>query len=190
MDLAYHVTRFATRFRSPSVADNLNVMGQPAVHYELNATQTALGTMAGNVNLPRFLETTLPVPLMVPGSGMDPAPDGTQVAKSVLFDQRFRELNSAIPEGQESSDPTFSAVVPAQNREVEEGGAGNYLANELFYRIAWRRTQRNTTLRVGHLQVPKLQSDAAGRTPLFDAHRVKYFVDTIVDVLRDILPGI
>jgi pyrrolidone-carboxylate peptidase len=189
-DLSFHVTRFATRFRSPSVADNVNVMGQPAVHYELNATQTALGTMAGNVNLPRFLETTLPVSLIVPGSVMTAPPDGTQVAKSVLFDQRFRELNSAIPEGQESSDPTFSAVVPAPNRDVEETGAGNYLANELFYRIAWRRTQRNTTLRVGHLQVPKLQSDAAGPKPLFDPHRVQYFLDTIVQLLKDVQPGI
>ncbi len=190
LDLAYHVTRFATRYRSPSVADNLNVLGQPAVHYELNATQTTLGAMAGDANLPRFLETTLPVSLMVPGSVMAVSPDGTQVAKSVQFDQRFRQLNSAIPEGHESSDPTFSDVVPAPDRDVEEGGAGNYLANELFYRIAWRRTQRNTTLRVGHLQVPKLQSDAAGRSPRFDAHRVQYFVSTIVQILRDALPGI
>ena len=48
----------------------------------------------------------------------------------------------------------------------------------------------NTTLPVGHVQVPKLQTDAAGQTPLFDAKRVKYFLDTVVQILRDAQPGI
>ncbi len=29
IDLGLHVERFATRFRSPLLADNLNVLGQP-----------------------------------------------------------------------------------------------------------------------------------------------------------------
>lgn len=190
IDLSIHVERFATRFRSPSVADNLNVLGQPAVHYELNAAQTALQAMAGNVNLPRYLETTLPVARMVPGSPMAAAPTGTQAAKTVLFDQRFTLAGAAAPQGVENNQSAFAALAPPPNTEVEQGSAGNFLAKEVFYRIAWRRTQRNTTLKTGHVQLPKLQSDAAERNPLFDASRVQYFLDTIVQVLRDALPGL
>jgi hypothetical protein len=190
IDLSIHVERFATRFRSPSVADNLNVLGQPAAHYELNAAQTALQAMAGNVNLPRYLEAILPVARMVPGSPMAAAPTGTQAAKTVLFNQRFTLAGAAAPQGLESNQSALAALVPPPNTEVEQGSAGNFLANEVFYRVAWRRTQRNTTLKTGHLQLPKLQSDVAGRNPLFDAARVQYFVDTIVQVLRDAQPGL
>src|SRR5262249_6682215 len=86
IDLSFHVDRFATRFRSPDIPDNMNVLGQPAVHYELNATQTQLVRLASNNSLPTYLETTLPVAQMVPGSPMQAAPMQTQAAKSVLFD--------------------------------------------------------------------------------------------------------
>ena len=190
VDLSMHVGRFATRFRSPSIADNLNVVGAPAVHYELNATQTALQTMAGNANLPRFLETTLPVALMVPGKTMAVAPSGLQVAKTVLFNQRFRLAGSAAVQGTEGSQSAFAAVVPPPDTDVDRGSAGDFLANELFYRIALRRTQRNTTLKTGHIQLPKLQTGAGGENPLFEPARVQYFLDTVVQLLTDALPGL
>ena len=187
IDLSFHVDRFCTRFRAQNIPDNLNVMGQAAVHYELNAAQTQIQPMAATANLPRFLETTLPVARMVPGSVMPVAPTGTQVAKSVLFDQKFTLAGAIAPLGVENNQATFSAVVPPPNTEVESGSGGNYLSNELFYRVAWRRTQRNTTLKTGHLHVPKLQSDAEGPNPLFDALRVQYYLDTIIQVLKDAL---
>jgi hypothetical protein len=190
IDLSLHVGRFATRFRSPSTADNLNVVGQPAVHYELNAAQSALQTVAGTATLPRYVETNLPVALMVPGSTMAVAPAGTQAAKTVLFNQQFTVAGAAAPQGTEGTQAALAAIVPPLGTDVERGSAGNFLANEVFYRIAWRRTQRGTTVTTGHLQLPKLQSGASGRTPLLDPARVQYFLDTVVQVLRDALPGI
>ncbi len=73
---------------------------------------------------------------------------------------------------------------------MEEGSAGNFLPNELFYRIALRRRQRNTGVPVGHLQLPRLQGDAAEPHALFDGPRVQYFLDTLVQLLKDALPGL
>jgi hypothetical protein len=190
IDLNFHVDRFATRVRALNIADNTNVMGQPAFHYELNAAQTQLVRLAGDATLPRFLETTLPVANMVPGSLMSEPASGARVAKSVLFNQRFTPAGAAAPQGIENAQSAFSAVVPPVNTEVQSGSGGNFLPNELFYRIAWRRVQRNSPVKTGHLQVPRLQSDTAGPNPLHDTVRVRYYLDTVVQILTDALPGI
>jgi pyrrolidone-carboxylate peptidase len=193
IDLGIHVDRFATRFRSPVLADNLNVTGQPAVHYELDPSQT-LQPMAGDPRqsaiLPRFLETTLPVAAMVPGSRMAVDPTGTQAAKTVTFDQRFRLAGAAAVQGTENQQSAFAALVPPAGAEVELGSAGDFLPNELFYRIAWRRSQRGTTLKTGHLQLPKLQAAAGTNPALFDRERVRYFLDTVIQVLKDVLTAL
>ena len=190
-DLFFHVDRFATRFRTAGIPDNMNVMNKAAIHYELNAAQNGLDPLATNANLPRFLETTLPVARLVPGSVMSAAAHGTEVVKTVRFDQTFQMLGSLPPPvGTDDNQSVFAGLVPTPGVEVEQGSGGNYLSNELFYRICWRRTQRNTTLKSGHLHVPKLQSDSAGPNPLFDAARVKYFLDTIASILNDAKQGI
>ena len=157
--------RFATRFRSPSVADNLNVMGQPAVHYELNATQTALETMAGNVE-----------PAAVPrddaagvahGSGIV---DGGRAGRDAAGEERrcstsdSRLAGAADPRG--SRRAAIRRSRPSSRRRTPKWNEGRrgQLSGErgvLSHRLAANAAQHDAE-DVGHLQVPKLQSDAAG----------------------------
>jgi pyrrolidone-carboxylate peptidase len=188
-DLRFHVDRFGTRFRSATTPDNMGISGKLAVHFELEATHTSLIRLASNINLPHFLETTLPASLMVPGNVMTVAATGKQIVKTVIFDQRFTPVGGV--ELGDDNIGTFSAITPAAGVEVEKGSGGNYLNNELFYRIAWRRVQRSTTINTGHLGVPKLQQ---GTPPdlgaLFDQTMFKYYIDTLIRILKDALPGI
>ena len=43
----------------------------------------------------------------------------------------------------------------------EEGSGGNYLSNEIFYRIARQRERykKNIVIKTGHLHVPNLEPD-------------------------------
>jgi hypothetical protein len=189
VDLRFHVDRFCTRYRTRTTPDNLGVSGKLAVHYELNAAQTALTRLAANTNLPRFLETTLPASVMVPGSVMPVAAAGRQVVKTVIFDQKFTPEGG--PEQGVDNINTFSGTSPAPGVEVVEGSGGSYLSNEVFYRTSLRRTQRASTINTGHLHVPKLQQNFPPHADaLFEPARFKYFVDTMIQILKDTLPGI
>jgi pyrrolidone-carboxylate peptidase len=189
IDLRFHVDRFGTRYRTPAVPDNLGVSGKAPVHYEFSATQPSLIRLASNANLPRFLETTLPASIIAPGNAVPVAATGTQIVKTVIFDQKFKPEGGA--ELGVDNISTFSPIAPAAGVEVEQGSGGNYLSNELFYRVCWRRTQRSSTINTGHLHVPKLQQNSPPhRDALFDPARFKYFIDTMIQILKDALPGI
>lgn len=151
-----------------------------------------------------FYETTLPYDALFPASG-------ASIVPKLYFNQTY-EYHDAGGVGRKFDlyvtanrrwkyrtlieDPAAPVVsppnyVPTKNPgkiTSDSGSGGDYLSNEIFYRVALMRTQEKPTLPTGHFHVAKLQSGG----PTYDAGDDFKEPETLalVDVIRDVLKRI
>jgi hypothetical protein len=141
-----------------NTVDMIITISQTAPPFEYNIDKYATATRGGTIdnlgytrNIPPFgrainiigktelewLKTTLP---------------STFIASPVIFYTGYTDKN-----GNEHTD---NDTLPNENpkEQLREGSGGDYLSNEIFYRVAKLRTELRPALATGHFHIKKLQS--------------------------------
>ena len=180
----YDIERFASRNRGANNVDNDNVKGSQTgpLYYKAkaDATQTPPFSLIrfNEAYRSKFLETTLPVANIIPG---------TLGNNTVIYNQRFTTDNAADmqPESAPASGTvTGPAPIAASNPEL--GSSGDFLFNEAFYRIAVIRQDVASTTKTGHLNVERIQ----GPTDDFDLAATQSVNNNITTIVKDSLQGL
>ncbi len=140
----YDIERFASKFRTRTKVDNLNVV-PPHIFYLPNA---GIFCQTSEELMPEFLETTLPVKSIIPGSIGN---------TRVVYNQGYMGSRTSANYSTANSG-TNNIPEPRKNEIALGGSGGTYLSNEIFYRVAVLRNHLNLNngLKSGHLHVPKI----------------------------------
>lgn len=164
----FWVDRFAARFRH-GTRDNENISKKTRPNLKISE----------DIPGSEFYETTLPFEKIVPVDNILPNDYNYAVFynnffRYVVFDSSNNEIefgyyDTAIDgiEKLENRDPSYIGSTPNTLDETtipklseiksREGSGGNYLSNEIFYRVARLRTMFNSNLPTGHFHVPSIQ---------------------------------
>ena len=166
----YDIERFASKFRTSSTIDNLNVV----LSHQFYLPSSNGITQINESIIPEFLETTLPVNSMIPGSL------GNNL---VVFNQKYRGNLTSAPYSAPNSG-TSNITGPNNTEKALEGSGGTYLSNEIFYRVAVSRNHLglNGTLKSGHLHVPILDIDDLEQAQT-DTLNVKIIIENAIQGL-------
>jgi len=142
--LRYDIERFASKFRTRTIVDNLNVVKR-RISYLPNA---GIFSQTSEELMPEFLETTLPVKFIIPGSLGN---------TRVVYNQGYKGSRTSASYSMANSG-TNNIPEPSKNEIALGGSGGTYLSNEIFYRVAVLRNHLNldNVLKSGHLHVPKI----------------------------------
>jgi hypothetical protein len=154
----YYLERFATRHRG-NTADNM-------------VKQPLFNSSGFGMSWLRYLETTLPVLQIVPNvSGWS--------SQEIYYNQSYNEQNYPI-------DPTATSANALYNLNTDlplspsgvmvNGSGGNFLSNEIFYRVARMREKLGSSTKTGHLHIPDRILAKPTRT---DAQQVQLIMDAI-----------
>lgn len=159
----YDVERFATRFR--------------AQHTDNEMKKAIAGVIPGG---DEYYESTLPYKDVI--TSVQTLPGPLRPDTPFVIDQSYRVASYPVTvnsgrRGRVDGDPRDTPVKgkfrpeplageqdaytvqpdqPDANEVVEEASGGDYLSNEIFYRIARERNSGRKTLETGHLHVPSL----------------------------------
>ncbi|ELY2018687.1 hypothetical protein SL053_002618, partial [Flavobacterium psychrophilum] len=98
-----------------------------------------------------FYETTLPFENIVPNKN-NPTDDFW-----VYFNQKYNEYHGGNVDNETEGIILKVKFEDIQTLKSYEGSGGDYLSNEIFYRVAKMRTEQRPTLATGHLHIPKIQ---------------------------------
>jgi pyrrolidone-carboxylate peptidase len=142
----FDIERFASKFRTKTSTDNLNVKNVNHIFY-LPSGSEVIKTSINNI--PEFLETTLPKINMIPGTLGNIRVVYNQEYESNLTSQQYSPANSG----------TNNLSAPANGEIAINGSGGDYLSNEIFFRVSVLRNHLNLNniLKSGHLHVPILE---------------------------------
>ncbi len=164
----YDVERLAGRQRGWSTRDNAN---------ERRLIPQQIGD--SDLTWAPFYESTLPVEKMVLGPFLSP-PDHSQ---KVFFDQSYRTLTTASQfhprEGDVNDNKKNPAATPTA--EAVKGSGGDFLSNEVFYRVARERETRHSLTLTGHIHIPFASKVTNGITAV---------VDQVEELIRRALAGL
>ncbi len=147
----FDLERFPGRNRSAAAPDNLNVLTGANKEKPI-APQFNGKTLNG----PEFVEFSLPV------SAMQSTPDA--VTKWKVNDNHSI---TTLAKGKFDA----SSLAQLQNETSVEGSGGGYLSNEISYRAVLLQQQFNSSIPVGHIHTPKVQS--------YDAQKESEIVEQI-----------
>jgi hypothetical protein len=170
----FEVEEFAARRRTnkPSHTDNLGVRGDlaspraPLPASIGGAAASATIPVPGVAPGPEFLRTTLP-PAVRGSLRSTPLPGETEITE--------------VPRGGANAVRRTSGGPTAGSTAIS-GSGSNFLSNEIFYRTRLLRDTSGSTVPMGHLHTPTLDSPAISSATAFNAAR-----DTIVARVRQIL---
>ncbi len=179
----YDIERFASRNRGSNNTDNDNTKGSVAPRYfkaKADNSQTPPFSLIRYAASARstFLETTLPVGNIIPG---------TLGNNTVIYNQQYTTHNPA--DTQPESAPASGTVnLPAPNAasNPELGSSGDFLFNEAFYRIALIRQDVASATKTGHINVERIQ----GPSDSFDLTATQGVNTNITTIIKDALAGL
>ncbi len=66
-----------------------------------------------------------------------------------------------------------------ENKKLREDSSGDYLSNEIFYRVAKMRSEKRPNLKTGHFHISKIQ----GRNEELDSSKVQELLETVEQTL-------
>jgi pyrrolidone-carboxylate peptidase len=135
----------------------------------------------GVIPIPAGVPTVLPAPEFVPTTLPYATIVGTPTGRFPVFDNTSV---TEIPAGQ--SVPVVSPGGPTPGSVARGGGGGDYLSNEIAYRVTLMRDALGVRIPGGHLHTPVLQFSATNTTeltdPVFEANQLD-----IVNQVRAVL---
>lgn len=178
IDVFFNIDRFASKYRDPTLTDNLNRLGGKAKFYTIRNNKVK---RAGTIFLPQFYETTLPFADMI-------APGGRLDNNRVVYNQEYTTSNPAdfAPSSGQGSG-IVQIAGPQPGHRARGGSGGVFLSNEIFYRIAHIRTKLSAATRTGHLHMPKLQQNPGDDFSVVDTTTLVNDTATIIgDALDNI----
>lgn len=192
-DGRYDLERFATKYRSKKIVDNENKKRKKQRLYEPDPADPINGDLLLSQdpdNLPETLETNLPSNAIISTlPSQYTLKQGNEIYNQGWFEESgninkdFRFYSS--PGDSNSNTPPS----PPADKVIEVGSGGNYLSNEIFYRVALLREKRNSTVITGHLHLPVLQP-SNGDTNYenkvdFDKIKTKEMIEDVIQMVVD-----
>ncbi|MEU0519530.1 pyroglutamyl peptidase [Streptosporangium sp. NPDC006007] len=140
-----------------------------------NLSSTGLVPVSAPARQPQWTVTTLPYQdILAASTGRFPVYDNTQVTE--------------IPAG--ATDPVVRPDGPTEGSAARGGGGGNYLSNEIAYRVTLLRDRLGLDIPGGHVHTPVLTFGAGNTDPatgrVTDPEFVRNRLD-IVDQIRSII---
>lgn len=172
----YDIERWASKYRNSAINDNENVIRAKQKLFIPDGADLILSDDSNS--LPEFFETTLPYSLMVNADkNLNILKQGT-----VIYNQGF-----ASTEENYNSSPSMdngninNGITPADGAKARRGSGGDYLSNEIFYRVSLLKEGRGVLLTIpyGHLHVPILQ---IGREN-FNPQRTKELIQDVINII-------
>jgi DNA-binding transcriptional regulator YiaG len=153
----YDVERWAGKRRVNLVPDNnAKVIG------------TSAGVSDPGLTGKEFLESTLPYELVIVTAA--DTVSGPQGTTPFVIDQSFQKVGGSLPEPDPGDDVQKKISWYTKRFQDDlstgnsiQGSGGNYLSNEIFYRVALARGQ--STVATGHLHVPSTGTDPTSTGP-------------------------
>jgi pyrrolidone-carboxylate peptidase len=125
----------------------------------------------GVIPIPAGVPTVTPAPEWVPTTLPYPAIVGTPTGRFPVFDNTSV---TEIPAGQTA--PVVSPTGPTPGSVARAGGGGNYLSNEIAYRVTLLRDALGLAIPGGHLHTPVLEFGPGNTTeltdPVFEANQL------------------
>ena len=109
-----------------------------------------------------WIETTLPTQM--------------QVSPAVLD-------SSYVDNSGNSQDGAVTPPSTSPKEQMREGSGGDYLSNEIFYRVARLRQIQKPTLKTGHLHIKKLQDSSVKED--FDQTKTKNLVTDVKTIINN-----
>lgn len=98
-----------------------------------------------------FYETTLPYAKIVP------LKNNPSETFWIYFNQTYNENYGGEIDSSTEGVTLKKTLLEIQNVKSYQGSGGDYLSNEIFYRVAKLRTKLRPNLATGHLHIPKIQ---------------------------------
>lgn len=146
----YHIDVFATATRG-GFEDNLN-------YTRIKNSKSVSDTS------PETIVTTLPENFTVNPS------------QAIFYGKYFENEGEYFNYGRDLDNSPHNALKSNfPSSKIYYGPGGNYLSNEIFYRVAKMRSEMKPTLATGHFHVAKLQND----TENFDIDKTNQLIDTV-----------
>ena len=167
----YDVERWAGKMRGTGITDNNAIFKGPPTR---GGTIAPGGAAAGG---PQFLESTLPYEFVI-ATPTDTL-DGPLGSTPFVMDQSYQVVGGASFPSPQTSDNAEQKIAwctkliqQTPGGTALTGSGGNYLSNEIFYRVALAREDTRPTLPpgreivpTGHFHVPSTDLDPAGTGP-------------------------
>jgi len=177
----FEVEDWAARRRTnePGHTDNLGERGDRRPPGATRATPIGGATAPATIPIPgvaagpEFLPGTLP-PAVRAGLRSTPLPGETELTE--------------VPRGTVNAVPRTSGGPTAGSTAIS-GSGGNFLSNEIFYRTRLLRDASGSSVPMGHLHTPTLDSPAVAGAAAFNAAR-DAIVARVRQILVDTLPSL
>lgn len=172
----YDVERFACKNRG-HITDNESKRGRNPKFYVPDNGNLKIEDDPDKLD--EFLESNLPITNMVPG---------TFGNTKVIFNQAFIAKGKERPLTSDTETPkinTPTEPAPEPGHKSIAGSGGNYLSNEIFYRVSLLRNKRTSTVLTGHLHVPQLQT-----VEDFDNNKTKDLINDVINIIKDAVAGL
>ncbi|MGP9020989.1 pyroglutamyl-peptidase I family protein [Streptomyces sp. BR1] len=136
-----------------------------------NVSRTETVPVSDPASQPQWTTTTLPYKAIVAAkTGPFPVYDHTSVTE--------------IPAG--GTDPVVRDDGPTAGSTAREGGGGDYLSNEIAYRVTLLRDRLGLTIPGGHVHTPVLQFGAGNTDPATGSITDPEFVRNRLDIIAQI----
>lgn len=163
---SYDIERFAGSFRGKNHNDNRNKKGNSVNYYQIINLSQEEFVLTPISDVPQYLETTLPY------SSMCMAKKKYDI--NVVYNQKLYKKNEI----------DINTLIQKEDVQIDDkivGSGGDYLSNEIFYRVSLLREQYNSTLKTGHLHLPIIQYYQA---PFFSLQKTRIEVENTKILLQ------
>ncbi len=164
--MSYDIERFAGSFRGKNHNDNRNKKGNSVNYYQIINLSQEEFVLTPISDVPQYLETTLPY------SSMCMAKKKYDI--NVVYNQKLYKKN----------EKDINTLIQKEDVQIDDkivGSGGDYLSNEIFYRVSLLREQYNSTLKTGHLHLPIIQYYQA---PFFSLQKTRIEVENTKILLQ------
>jgi len=179
----YDIERFASRERKETHVDNNNRNGSRGLRYykarsDASMTPPFKLIRRSEAVMAKFLETTLPIANLIPG---------TLGNNLVIYNQQF-ETTDPVSTNPISNSGSGSGNIAGPNNTSSPslGSSGDFIFNEAFYRVAAIRENVVSTTKTGHISVERIQE--AGDD--FDLAKTQSVNNNLTTIIKDSLAGI
>lgn len=174
----FNIDRFSSRFRDPNNPDNNKINGGESA-YLLQSNKDAF----------EFIETMLPYQSFVSADPIRVALH--QKAWATYYNENTklvpdRELFDNLNLSPLNNFPDITSYPPsifgitADKLKAREGSGGDYLSNEIYYRVSFLREKHNPDLKTGHIHV-------GFNRPYVSASERDQMVGYMIDVLEEVI---
>lgn len=178
----FDIERFASKYRNPDHADSSNQKNKAAQYYRVdNSSSTpSLEKVTPGQRL-EFLETNLPAAKLIPTQ---------QDTYDVVWNEGYTSNDPA--DQQADSEPGSHTInngeiqrgpAPDSASKARKGSAGDFIFNEVFFRLLCMREDLTSDTKVGQLSLPRYQTGTEDFERIFAERIADQFYNMLMSAM-------